>query len=39
MVLDGSAVLAILLNEPERYEFISTIAEASVLRISAASYV
>jgi ribonuclease VapC len=39
MVLDSSAVLAILLNEPERYEFISTIAEASVLRISAASYV
>ncbi len=39
MVLDTSALLAILQNEAERASFITNIVEAPVCRISAASYV
>lgn len=39
MVLDTSALLAILQNEAERALFITNIVEAPVCRISAASYV
>ncbi len=39
MVLDTSAVLAVLQNEPERDAFIDRIAKTSQCRISAASYV
>lgn len=39
MILDTSALLAVLLNEPEAARFASAIQSASVVRISAASYV
>ncbi len=39
MVLDTSALLAILMDEPERETFIAAIVEAPVCRMSAASYV
>ena len=39
MVIDTSAVLAILQNEPERNTLLRIIVEAPVLRMSAASYV
>jgi ribonuclease VapC len=39
MVLDTSAVVAILLNEPERHRFIRLIATAPVRQLSAASRV
>ena len=39
MVIDTSAILAILLNEPEKKKFIKIIAEDPVKMISAASYV
>jgi ribonuclease VapC len=39
MVIDTSAVLAILQNEPERDAFIKAVAESPVRLISAASYV
>ncbi|HEX4138318.1 MAG TPA: type II toxin-antitoxin system VapC family toxin [Bryobacteraceae bacterium] len=39
MILDTSALLAILLNEPEARRFASAIETADVTRISAASYV
>ncbi len=39
MVLDTSAVLAVLQNEPERDAFIDRIAKTGQCRISAASYV
>ncbi|MEO8662935.1 MAG: type II toxin-antitoxin system VapC family toxin [Bryobacteraceae bacterium] len=38
MILDTSALLAILLNEPEAAEFASMIEQASRVRMSAASY-
>ena len=37
MINDTSAILAILFEEPEAYQFISTIAAASSRRMSAAS--
>ena len=39
MVLDTSAIVAILLNEPERHHFIRQIEAAPVRRLSAASRV
>jgi ribonuclease VapC len=39
MVLDTSAIIAILLNEPERHHFIRQIEAAPVRRLSAASRV
>jgi ribonuclease VapC len=39
MILDTSALLAVLLNEPEAERFASAIESASVVRMSAASYV
>jgi ribonuclease VapC len=39
MILDTSALLAVLLNEPEAERFASAIENASVVRMSAASYV
>ncbi|MDX9801778.1 MAG: type II toxin-antitoxin system VapC family toxin [Spirochaetia bacterium] len=39
MVIDTSAILAILLNEPEKKRFIQIIAEDPVKLISSASYV
>ena len=39
MILDTSALLAALLNEPEAERFASAIENASVVRMSAASYV
>ena len=38
MVIDSSALLAILLDEPEAEEFLRLIREASARRISAASF-
>lgn len=38
MIVDTSALLAILLNEPERTAFEETIASAAAPRMSAASY-
>lgn len=38
MVIDTSAVLAILKNEAERDSFITAIADAPVVRMSAATY-
>ena len=37
MVIDSSAVLAILLQEPEAARFASAIADAAVRRMSAAN--
>ncbi|MFW5711615.1 MAG: type II toxin-antitoxin system VapC family toxin [bacterium] len=39
MVIDTSAVLAILQNEPERDIFIRSIVDASIRRMSVVSYV
>ena len=39
MVIDTSAVLAVLHNEPERDLLLRSIVDAPVLRMSAASYV
>lgn len=39
MILDSSVVVAIMGNEPEAASFEEAIAEASICRISAASYV
>lgn len=39
MVIDTSAVLAILQNEPERDMFIRSIVDAPIRRMSVASYV
>lgn len=39
MILDTSALLAVLLSEPEAQRFASSIESASVVRMSAASYV
>ena len=39
MILDTSALLAVLLNEPEARRFASAIERAAVVRISAANYV
>jgi len=39
MVIDSSALLAIILDEPELDEFTSSVAKADVVRFSAASYV
>jgi ribonuclease VapC len=39
MVLDTSAILAVLLNEPERYRFVRLIEAAPVRQLSAASRV
>jgi ribonuclease VapC len=39
VIIDPSAVLAIMLNEPERPELIAAVAGADVVRMSAASYV
>jgi ribonuclease VapC len=39
MILDTSALLAVLWNEPEAERFASAMESASVLRMSAASYV
>lgn len=39
MIVDSSAMVAILLDEPERDAFRAAIASASACRISAASYV
>ena len=39
MVIDSSALLAIILDEPELGEFASIVAKADVVRFSAASYV
>ena len=39
MVVDTSAMIAILENEPERDRFIAAIAEAPIRRMSAAIYV
>jgi ribonuclease VapC len=39
MVLDTPAIIAILLNEPERHHFIRQIEAAPVRRLSAASRV
>jgi ribonuclease VapC len=39
MILDTSALLAVLLCEPEAQRFASAIESASVVRLSAASYV
>jgi ribonuclease VapC len=39
MVLDTSALVAILLNEPERLRFVRLIEDAAVRRLSAASRV
>lgn len=39
MVIDSSAVIAILFNEPEAAEFLSRMALAKVCRLSAASLV
>ena len=39
MVIDSSALLAIILDEPELEEFASIVAKADVVRFSAASYV
>jgi len=39
MILDTSALLAVLLLEPEAPRFASTIERAGVVRLSAASYV
>ncbi len=36
---DTSALLAVLLNEPEEYAFSELMVGASVIRLSAASYV
>ena len=38
MILDTSALLAVLLREPEAERFATAIAEANVVRLSAASY-
>jgi ribonuclease VapC len=39
MVIDSSALLAIILDEPEVEEFVSIVAKAKIVRLSAASYV
>ena len=39
MVIDTSAILAVLYNEPERDLLLRSIVDAPVLRMSAASYV
>lgn len=39
MVIDTSAVLAVLFNEPERADFVAAIAQAPRRSLSAASYV
>ena len=39
MVIDTSALIAILVNEPERSEFIRAIEEAASSRISTATFV
>jgi ribonuclease VapC len=39
LIVDTSAVLAVLLEEPEGNRFIDLIAESDVLRLSAAGYV
>ncbi|MCK4513812.1 MAG: type II toxin-antitoxin system VapC family toxin [Spirochaetaceae bacterium] len=39
MIIDTSAILAILEDEPERHHFNTLMAHASVRRMSAASYV
>jgi uncharacterized protein with PIN domain len=39
MIVDTSALLAVLLDEPEAQRFASAMESAPVLRISAASYV
>ena len=39
MIVDTSALLALLLGEPEAQRFASSIESASVVRMSAASYV
>ncbi len=39
MVIDTSALVAVLSDEPERHEFNKLIAESPVRRTSAASYV
>jgi len=38
MILDTSALLAILLNEPEAADFAAVLDQARTIRISAASY-
>lgn len=39
MILDSSALVAVLAGEPERSQFIEAISRAPVCRISAATYV
>jgi ribonuclease VapC len=39
MILDTSAVIAVLRNEPDAMSFAKAIAKASIRRISAANYV
>ena len=39
MIVDTSAIIAILRNEPDADEFAATIASAAIRRISAATYV
>jgi uncharacterized protein with PIN domain len=39
MVLDTSAILAILLDEPEKPAFVKALISAPGLRVSAANYV
>lgn len=39
MIIDPSAVLAIMLDEPERADLVTAVARADVVRMSAASYV
>jgi ribonuclease VapC len=39
MILDASAIIAILRNEPEAGSFLETITEAPICRVSAVSYV
>lgn len=39
MIIDPSAVLAIMLDEPQRPELIAAVAQAGGVRMSAASYV
>jgi ribonuclease VapC len=39
MILDASAIIAILRNEPEARSFLERITEAPICRVSAVSYV
>lgn len=39
MILDASAIIAILRNEPEALDFLHAMAEARICRVSAVSYV